>query len=106
LKKNIEDRIIGLLGLAARSGNILIGQKMLKRYVSSAFKDKVVVFSSDYGKSMEIILKKCENNGVPYLKLSISKAELGRKLGKKEVSAVGITEETFAKGIRNIIFNG
>ena len=106
MNKNIEKRLIGLLGLAARSGNILVGQKMLKRYISGGFKDKIVIFASDYGESVEAILRKCEANGVPCVRLSIGKEELGRKLGKKEVSAIGITEKSFAQGIKNMIFNG
>ncbi|WP_036225697.1 L7Ae/L30e/S12e/Gadd45 family ribosomal protein [Mesoaciditoga lauensis] len=106
MKKNLEEKVIGLLGLAARSGKIVIGQKMVKRYITSDFKEKIVIFSSDYGESVESLLHKCKANDVPYLKLSIGKSELGMKIGKKEVSAVGITEATFAKGIRNVIFNG
>ncbi len=98
-----EKRIVGLLGLAARSGNIITGQKAVKRYISSNAKEKIVIFASDYGQSVEAIVKKCEIHGVPYIRLSMGKAELGRRLGKKEISVVGIDEKGFVKGIKDII---
>jgi len=106
LKNKNEEKVLSLLGLAARSGNILIGQKILKKYISGNFSDKIVIFSSDYGESVESLLKKCEANGVPYLKLGIGKEELGRRVGKKEAAAVGVTEKHFAEGIKKAIIKG
>ncbi len=103
MREEDEKRLVGLLGLAARSGNILTGQKAVKRYISSNVKEKVVIFASDYGHSVEAIVRKCEMHKVPYVKLKIGKVELGRCLGKKEISVIGVDEEGFVKGIKGII---
>ncbi len=105
MKKEEESKIIGLLGLAARSGKIVVGQKILKHYISDSSKKKVVVFSSDFGESVDQILKKCETSGILHVELSVGKKELGICIGKKEASAVGITDKTFVDGIVKIIFN-
>lgn len=104
--KKEESKIMGLLGLAARSGKIVVGQKILKRYISGSYKKKIVVFSSDFGESVSQILKKCEANGISHVKLSVGKKELGMCIGKREASAVGITDETFVNGLMKIIFSG
>ncbi len=106
MKKEEESKIMGLLGLAARSGKIVVGQKILKHYISDPYRKKIIVFSSDFGESVNQILKKCEANGILHVELDAGKKELGMCIGKKEASAVGITDETFVKGIMKIIFNG
>ncbi|WP_456400473.1 L7Ae/L30e/S12e/Gadd45 family ribosomal protein [Mesoaciditoga sp.] len=106
MKNKNEEKVLSLLGLAARSGNILIGQKILKRYLSGDAENKFIVFSSDYGESVETLVKKCEIRGIPYVKLSVGKEELGRRIGKKEAAAVGVTEKHFVEGIKKAIING
>ncbi len=97
---------MGLLGLASKSGKIVVGQKILRHYIISAPREKkVIVFSSNFGESVSQILKKCKANGILHVELSVGKKALGMCVGKKEASAVGITDEAFADGIMKIFFN-
>lgn len=97
--EKMEKKLLSLLGLASKSGNIVVGQKSLRSYISSSQHKKLVIFSSDFGESMTQIVKKCETRNIPYLELSVEKEELGRYVGKKAASAVGIIGETFVDGI-------
>ncbi len=100
-----EERIVGMLGLAAKSGNILTGQKAVKKYISSPGKkeEKLVIFASNYGQSVEAVLKKCKMHGVLYVKLKMKKDELGKCLGRREISVIAITDRGFVNGIKDII---
>lgn len=103
MREEIEEKLLNLLGLASKSGNIVVGQKSLRSYISSSQRKKFVVFSSDFGESVAQIMKKCEARNIPYLKLSVGKEELGRYIGKGIVSAVGVIGETFVDGILKIV---
>lgn len=101
-----EESILSILGIASKTGNLIFGQKALKTYISSLKKEKLVVFASNYGDSVETLVKKCQNCGVPFIKLNVDKAKLGKAIGKEEISAVGILEKTFIDGINKLINDG
>ena len=103
MNEKTEKKLLNLLGLASKSDKIVMGQKMLKTYMSNSQCKKFVIFSSDLGESMLQIVKKCEDKNISYLKLSIGKEELGKHIGRKAVSAVGITDETFVDGFLKIV---
>lgn len=103
MREEIEKKILNLLGLASKSGNIVVGQKSLRNYISSLQRRKLVVFSSDFGESVAQIMKKCESRNIPYLKLSVGKEELGKYIGKGTASAVGVINETFVDGVLKIV---
>ncbi len=98
-----EESILSILGIASKTGNLILGQKALKTYISSFQKEKLVVFARDHGGSVDALIKKCQNYGVPFVKLDVDKARLGKAIGKEEVSAVGIIEETFIRGINKLL---
>ncbi|BBJ29030.1 L7Ae/L30e/S12e/Gadd45 family ribosomal protein [Athalassotoga saccharophila] len=98
-----EESILSILGIASKTGNLILGQKALKTYISSFQKEKLVIFARDHGSSVDALIKKCQNQGVPFVKLDVDKARLGKAIGKGEVSAVGIIEETFIRGINKLV---
>ncbi len=103
MKVLYEKKILSILGIASKTGKIVLGQKALKTYISSFQRKKFLVFASDHGESVDALIQKCKTYGVPFVKLKVNKADLGKAVGKSEVSAVGIVEETFIEGIKKII---
>ncbi len=103
IDEKVQKNLIGLLGLASKSGKIVVGQKVLKSYISGYQKKKVVFFSCDHGESVDQMVKKCETRKVPHFTLTIDKRTLGGILGRAEVSAVGISEESFVDGFMKIL---
>jgi len=101
--KIYEKKVLSILGIAAKTGKIVFGQKALKTYISSFQRKKFLVFASDHGESVNSLIQKCKTYGVPFAKLDVSKAELGKAVGKYEISAVGIVEGTFIEGIEKVI---
>lgn len=98
-----EKKVLSILGIASKTGKIIVGQKALKTYISGFQREKLVVFASDHGESVDMLIQKCKTHGVLFLELKANKAELGRALGKAEVSAVGISDETFVNGIKRTL---
>ncbi len=98
-----EKQLLGVLGFASKTGKIVIGQKALKTYISNFQKNGILIFASDRGESVDLLIKKCKSYGVPFVKLNSDKKVIGRALGKNEVAAVGVIEKTFISGIRKIV---
>ncbi len=98
-----EEKILSILGIASKTGKIVLGQKALKTYISGFRMKKFLIFASDHGESVNSLIQKCKTHGVPFVELKVNKAELGKAIGKYEVSAVGIVEDTFIEGIKKLI---
>jgi len=105
MKEKDEKQILGMLGFAAKTGKIVLGQKALKSYITNFQSDKILIFASDRGESVDSLIKKCKSNNVPFVKLNCDKKTIGKAVGKAEVSAVGIIESTFVSGIKKIIYD-
>lgn len=103
MKVNHENRILSILGIASKTGKIVLGQKALKSYISGFQMRKFVIFASDHGESVNALIQKCKTYNVPFVELEVKKEALGKAIGKSEASAVGIVEETFVEGIKKVI---
>lgn len=100
---NDEKKVLSILGIASKTGKIILGQKALKTYISGFQREKLVVFASDHGESVDVLIQKCKTHGVQFLELSVNKTELGKAIGKAEVSAVGISDVNFVDGIKKTL---
>ena len=90
------DKVLSLFGLCYRAGNILLGEKCLDNMA----KVKLVVVASDISSiSKERYLKKCHYYNVSLID-TFSSYELSRALGRGLVKSFGITDEGFAKAIK------
>lgn len=89
--------VIQTLGLAYRGRKIEIGDSL----ITAIRKNKVylVIIATDCGQaSKKKISDKCNSFNVKYVVIG-SKLELGQALGKVQISAVGISDEGWAKSI-------
>ncbi|ODN31212.1 L7Ae/L30e/S12e/Gadd45 family ribosomal protein [Fervidobacterium thailandense] len=99
-------KVLSLLGFAARSGKIAFGKDMLRDYITNPkLKRKVVLIATDAGERVKRDLKiRCEINRVPYFEFS-NKSELARAVGKREISAIGVMEPNIVDGILDVLQN-
>ena len=100
-----SEKIIGLLGLAARAGKLVYGTPM----VCEALKDrkKLYYVFRAHGVSdntSKRISDRCKFYGVQLIDVELDTVEFARRLGKSnELAAVALTDEGFAEGIKKLI---
>lgn len=91
-------RLLGLLGLGARAGNLIVGVDGV-RSVLQRGRCRLVVLAADAGlRAMEKVVRLAEARGVPIVH-GPDAAALGRQLGRSRVMAVGVLDPALARGI-------
>lgn len=100
-----EQKVVNLLGFASRMRKIIFGKDNIREYIRNPKrKSKFIIIASNVGESIkEDTIKRCESHHVPYILLkNITKEELGRSLGKDEISVVGVLDENIVNGIKEV----
>ncbi|MGM9637885.1 MAG: L7Ae/L30e/S12e/Gadd45 family ribosomal protein [Eubacteriales bacterium] len=95
------NNLSGMIGLARRAGKLRFGTEQTVDAIRSPGKPKLVCLSSDASENtVKKITDGCHYHQVELVVLPISKAELGRCIGKTmEVSVVAIMDVNFRKAI-------
>lgn len=103
--QNNSEKLLGLLGLAARAGKLVYGTPM----VCEALKDRKKIYYVFRAKGAsenthKRIGDRCRYYGVTLIDVELDTAEFGRRLGKSgELAAVALTDAGFAQGIEKLI---
>ncbi|MBE6778443.1 MAG: ribosomal L7Ae/L30e/S12e/Gadd45 family protein [Ruminococcaceae bacterium] len=97
----MEDKILGLLGIARRAGHTVIGFDAVKAALLTG-KAQLVLLAADCSPKTEKELRfAAAQRPCPLLKLSADKAALSAALGlQKPVAAVATDDRGFAAGMR------
>ena len=91
-------RIVRLLGLGVRAGNVVIGVAGVRAGLQRG-KLRCVVLAQDAGqRTMEKVTRLAEALGIPVLRGPVA-SELGAGLGRPAVQAVGVTDPALARGL-------
>ncbi|WP_129408720.1 L7Ae/L30e/S12e/Gadd45 family ribosomal protein [Marinitoga lauensis] len=104
-----EQKVVNLLGFASRMRKIIFGKDNIREYIRNPKRRaKFIIIASDVGDSIkEDTIKRCRSHHVPYVLLKeYTKNELGRSLGKDEISVVGVLDENIVKGILEVVNAG
>ncbi len=97
----MNDRLLGMLGLAVRAGKASFGVFSTEKALDEG-KCELVIAAEDMGQSnRRRIENKCREWDVPLIFYS-DKASLSRSAGKKDMPVIGILDEGFAKAIVKI----
>ncbi len=93
-----EERILGLLGLARKAQKVAFGKDAVRAYLRSSQRNRVIVVASDASRAVKLDwAKRCSSHGAcPVFLMKTDRAELGRAIGKKSLSAVAVSDETLA----------
>lgn len=95
---SVEDKIIGMIGMANRAGKIQSGEFSVEKAVKS-FKAELVIVAEDASDNTRKLFRdKCEFYEVPCYVFG-TREKLGKILGKAERASVAVLDPGFAKAI-------
>lgn len=100
-----DERIVRLLGLAAKAGKLVYGTDMVCEGLRAKKRILLVVESGDSSENThKKISDKCSYYGVKHIRLSTDTEGLGAALGKRGgLAAVGVVDASFASGIATLM---
>lgn len=94
----MNDRLLGMLGLAVRAGKVSFGVFMTEKALDEG-RAALVIAAEDIGASnRRRIENRCNEWGVQLIFYS-DKASLSRAAGKKDMPVAAVCDEGFAKAI-------
>jgi ribosomal protein L7Ae-like RNA K-turn-binding protein len=89
-------KLMGMIGLARRAGKLSFGFDAVLEDIE-AHKTKAVLLSSDASpRTAGKIKEECGRSRVRFADLPVSKALLGRAIGRDDVAVVAIKDKSFA----------
>ena len=94
-----RDRVLSMLGLATRSGNVVSGGFATEEAVKRGKAYLVIIAEDASDNTRKKYSNMCEFYEVPYQYYSV-KDVLGHAIGKEERSCLAVTDEGFANSIR------
>jgi ribosomal protein L7Ae-like RNA K-turn-binding protein len=100
-----KDKIIALLGLAAKAGKLVYGTPMVCEELKNGKKVYFVFRAAGTSENTEKrISDRCKYYGVTLIDLELNTTELAARLGKGgEIAAVALKDAGFAEGIRKLL---
>ncbi len=93
-----QNKILSMLGLAARAGAVASGEFMTEKAVKGGKAWLVIVGEDASGNTKKMFLNMCDFYGVP-CRIYGSKEELGHAIGKEMRASVAVTNEGFANSL-------
>lgn len=90
--------VLGLLGLGARAGNVVVGVDAVRRALQAGECRCLIVASDVSQRAREKVLRLAAAMGVPRV-AGPSAADLGARLGKPPVMVAGVRDSALADGI-------
>ncbi|HXE57017.1 MAG TPA: ribosomal L7Ae/L30e/S12e/Gadd45 family protein [Gemmatimonadales bacterium] len=96
------DRLLGLLGLGARAGHLVVGVDGVRRQLQGDRLQCVVVASDASRRALDKVVRLAATRGVPLVAGPGAEA-LGARLGRPPVMVVGVRDRALAKGILDAV---
>lgn len=96
------DKILSMLGLAARSRNVVSGEVAVEKAVKSGKAWLVIIPEDASDNTVKKFTNMCEFREIPCFRYG-SKEILGHAMGKAERSSVAVTDGGFADGIQKLL---
>lgn len=94
-----KDKVLSMLGLAARSRNVVSGGFATEQAVKSGKACLVIMAEDASGNTRKKYSNMCKFYEVPYAYHSTKEA-LGHSIGREERSTLAVTDEGFADSIQ------
>jgi len=94
----VSARIIRLLGLGVRAGNVVIGVAGVRAGLQRGTLACVVLAQDAGQRTTEKVERLAKARNIPVLRGPVA-AELGAGLGRPAVQAVGVTDPALARGL-------
>lgn len=103
--QNSQEKLMGMLGLAARAGKLIYGTPM----ICEALKERKKIYYVFRAKgcsdnTRKRIEDRCKYYGVSLIDVELDTPLLASRLGKQgELAAVALTDASFAEGIEKLL---
>ena len=94
----MSTRLVRLLGLGLRAGNVVIGVAGVRAGLQRGTVACVVIAQDVAQRTVEKVVRLAEAKNIPVLRGPVA-AELGAGLGKPPVQAVGVSDPALARGL-------
>lgn len=92
------NKILSLLGLAMRSGNITSGEFAAREAVRNKTASLVIVASDASDNTKKMFRNQCEHYQVPFYCWGL-KEELGHAIGKEFRASIAVTDQGFSDAL-------
>ncbi len=96
------DAVLGLLGLAARAGHVVVGTEQVRSLAEKGRIRFVLVASDLTANGRQRIVPMLERRALAYAEHS-TRAELGESVGRGPTGAVGLMDARLAERIRKLL---
>jgi len=97
----VNDRLVGLLGLGVRAGQVVIGVTGVRARLQRGRLAVVVLAADASPRTREKVERLAQARGVPVL-AGPSAARLGAQLGRPPVQTVGTGDRALARGLQRL----
>ncbi len=101
-RRKMKDRILSLLSIAARGGNVKSGEYQTEESVKKGRSRLVIVAGDASGNTRKKFGNMTEYYGVPF-RLYSTAEELGHATGREARSSLSITEDGFARKLMALL---
>lgn len=102
MRKSLHlERVLGLLGIAARAGAVVMGTERVRERIRNGDVRLVVVASDASNNSRAKVLPLLQALRLPYM-VAFSRAELGAAVGKSSLSVLAVTRESLAARVAEL----
>ena len=91
---------LGLLGLGLKAGAVVVGTNGVRAALQRGDLSLVVVARDVSPRTEEKVARLARGTGIPVL-VGPSARELGQRLGRDEIQAVGVRDRQLAKGLQD-----
>lgn len=101
----IENKVLGLLGLATRAGKIAFGTESVLENIENKKAKLVIVAEDSSDRTKRNFEYKCEENKIPF-RVFGSIEGISKSIGKPNKAVVALKDSNFSKEILKIIDGG
>ena len=100
-----NDKLLGMLGLAARARKIITGTELVTERIKSGKGIELVLIAADVSQNtLKKVVNCCEYYGQEYLQLEFTMDEISCAIGKScLVSTVAIIDRNFSDAIKKLV---
>ena len=100
-----NDKLLGMLGLAARARKIAAGTELVTDRIKSGKSVELVLIASDVSENtLKKIVNCCEYYGMEYKQLKYTRDEISHAVGKSCLtSSVAILDRNFSDAVKKLV---
>ncbi len=97
----MKSKFLNFLGLARRSGNLILGGNLNENVVKRRNLKLLIIASDASSNTEKKFTDMCTYSSVPFI-TGVGKEEMGLSLGKGEISVIGVKDPNMAEKLKEL----